>query len=123
MIRFVIDECVSKRVVRAISRWNAAHPSEVIDAIREGKPADLPRRTPDPAVLLWAERNARVVVSVDYTTMPGHFADHLAAGRHSPGMLFIRPGAILRDIISDLAMIAYAGDPDDFTDTIQYIPL
>src|SRR5262249_48900729 len=35
----------------------------VLDAVRVGDPPDLPLRTLDPAVLLWAEREGRILVS------------------------------------------------------------
>jgi hypothetical protein len=82
-----------------------------------------PRQTPDPDVLVWAELNDRVVVTVDYNTTPSHLADHLAAGRHSPGVFCIRPGALLSDVITDLVLSSYAGNPADFADLVTFIPL
>jgi hypothetical protein len=35
--------------------------------------------------LLWAEREGRVLVTLDRHTMPGHLANHLRAGHNSPG--------------------------------------
>jgi hypothetical protein len=123
MIRFLIDACVPAKVADAVARWNAANPSEAIDAVSSGDPGIPPRHTPDPDVLVWAELNNRIVVTVDYNTMPSHLADHLAAGRHSPGVFCVRPGAYIPDIIADLVMSTYAGNPDDFADVVTFVPI
>ena len=55
--------------------------------------------------------------------MPDHLANHLTAGHHSPGVLSLRPGSTISAIVEDLVMIAFAGDPNEYRDTITYIPL
>ena len=53
--------------------------------------------------------------------MFGHMAQHLAAGRHSPGVVILRsrtlPGAV-----TDLTSIAYASGPDEWLDMVRYFP-
>jgi hypothetical protein len=46
--------------------------------------------TPDPEILIWLEANDAVLVSRNRRTMPVHLRDHLAEGRHVPGVLLIR---------------------------------
>jgi hypothetical protein len=70
--------------------------------MRVGDPADLPLGSGDPALLLWAEREQRILVKHDPDTMPRHLADHLAAGRHSSGVFMIRPHRTLPQILSFL---------------------
>ena len=60
-------------------------------------------------------------VSQDYK-MPTHLADHLAAGRHSPGILLIRKGSQLADVVEMLAVFAHAGEPADCSDQVRFIP-
>ena len=55
--------------------------------------------------------------------MPKHLTDHLAAGRHSPGVVYPRPGHRVAAVVSDLALIAHAGVAADFADRGRYIPL
>src|SRR5688572_23853840 len=113
MIRFVLDECVPRQVASGVRSWNADNPDYPLDVVEVGDPTDLPKGTPDPDILVWAERTGRVVVSVDYTTMPGHLADHLRAGRHLPGLLPPRPGKSVAVVVAELAVIAHAEHPDN----------
>lgn len=122
MARFLIDECTPKQVVQAIRDWNAANPHETLDVVVVGEPPDLPNSSPDPDILIWAERDGRIVLTVDYSTMPVHLTDHLAAGRHSPGVLCVRRGSSMDSVIESLVIVAYAGRPDDLADTLAYIP-
>jgi len=64
---------------------------DIVDVTRVGDPADLPLGTQDPDLLLWAEREQRVVVTMDRQTMLGHLAAHLQSGHHSPGVFLLRP--------------------------------
>jgi len=55
--------------------------------------------------------------------MPKHLADHLAQGRHSPGILVIDPNQSIGQLIEELITIAGASDEDEYQDRIEYLPL
>jgi Domain of unknown function (DUF5615) len=117
-LRFVLDEQLrGGPLCHAIGRHNAVGINPV-DMVRVGDVANLPLGTPDADVLIWAEREDRLVVSRDVHTMPGH----LASGRHCPGLLLLRRRALIPDLVFVLAMIAHAGDPADYHDAIEVIP-
>jgi len=120
-VRFVVDENLRGELWNGIQAHNAlaAHP---IDAVRVGDPIDLPLRTKDPAILIWAEREARVLITNDKRSMPGHLMDHLKAGGHSPGIFEIRAQSSVSEIVSLLAAVAHASDPSEWADTITFIP-
>jgi hypothetical protein len=120
-LSFLLDEHLRGVLPQAIRHHNAAG-AYVIDALCVGDPPDLPLGSVDPDILIWAERNGRILVSQDKTTMPGHFAAHLGAGRHSPGVLILRTGFSLADIILALAMAAHAGFAADYLDQVKRIP-
>ena len=120
-ITFVIDEHYRDTLWVAIQHHNARGVNP-IDGVRVGDPADLPRGTLDPDLLLWAEREGRVIVTEDHRTMPTHLADHLQAGHHSPGVLIVRLGSTLPQVVFHLALVAYAEDPDNLRDTYDFIP-
>ncbi|HEY1339192.1 MAG TPA: hypothetical protein VGF59_16885 [Bryobacteraceae bacterium] len=122
-LRFVLDEHLrGGGLWQAIQQHNASggHP---LDVVRVGDPPDLPLGTLDPDLLLWAEREGRILLSRDFGTMPGHFAHHLQTGRHSPGLILILPHRSLRDILASLVYAASCGAPIDFQDRIEHIPL
>jgi hypothetical protein len=121
VLRYLLDEHLRGVLWRAIQRHNrtGAFP---INVVRVGDPPDLLLGTPDPDILLWAEREGRIFVSLDKNTLPGHLADHLRSGYHSPGILIIRFAATLREVLEYLVMAAYAASPAEFQDGITYIP-
>jgi hypothetical protein len=118
---YVFDENLPGRLDRAVRRHNARG-LYVIDSVRVGEPSDLPRGSMDPTILLWFERENRVLVTEDKRTMPHHVAVHLAGGRHTPGVFMIRRAARMPEIVEYLALAAHASDPQDWLDQILYVP-
>jgi hypothetical protein len=120
-LTFLLDEHLRGVLWGAIQHHNAAG-GPPIDAVRVGDPPDLPIGTADPDILLWAEREGRILISRDWATMPGHFQQHLQAGHHSPGLLLIRRSGSLQAILAALVLIVGACDSPDFFDRIDYVP-
>src|SRR3990172_93648 len=89
---FVLDEHLRGPLWLAILRHNLRGGELALDVVRVGDPPDLPLAAGDASVLLWAEREARILITEDRQTMLGHLRDHLAAGHHSPGILIPRAG-------------------------------
>lgn len=84
-IRFLLDEHLRGVLWNAIERHNRLG-GLPIDAVRVGDPADLPLGSDDAVILAWAEKENRILVTLDRHTMSGNLAQHLATGRHSPGV-------------------------------------
>jgi hypothetical protein len=120
-LRYVLDEHLRGPLWRAI-QWHNNSGVYPLDAVRVGDPPDLPLGTGDPALLLWAEREQRILVTHDPDTMATHLADHLASGRHSPGVFMVRPLTTLPQTLSFLRDAAYASEPPEWQDRIQFIP-
>ena len=83
-LRYVLDEHLRGPLFHAIQSHSqlGAYP---LDVTRVGDPADLPLGTLDSALLEWAEREGRILVTVDRNTMAGHLTAHLTASSRSPG--------------------------------------
>jgi hypothetical protein len=62
-LRYLLDENLRGRLWQAIGVHNqtGAYP---IDVVRVGDPPDLPLGSLDPDILLWAEREGRILVSL-----------------------------------------------------------
>jgi hypothetical protein len=121
MLRYLLDEHLRGPLWRAIA-WHNSRGSYPLDVVRVGDFPDLPLGTLDPDLLRWAQREARILVTHDPDTMPGHLADHLHAGEHSPGVFMIRPRSTLPAILSFLVDAAYASEPAEWQDRIHFIP-
>jgi hypothetical protein len=120
-LRFLFDENQRGLLWRATVRHNQAGVFP-LDVVRVGDPTDLPLGSNDPDVLRWSERADRILVSFDKTTMAGHLADHLQAGRHCPGVFMLRRGSRLSQVVSHLTLVAYASEAAEWQDRIEFIP-
>jgi hypothetical protein len=119
--RFLLDEHYRGILWRAVQGHNARG-VHAIDVVRVGDLPDLPLGSKDPDILIWAEREGRVVVTRDRKTMATHLARHLQAGRISPAVLFVRRRSALPLIVGALVLYAYAGDQLALQNRIEYIP-
>ena len=90
---------------------------------RVGAPSAPPLGTLDPEILYWCEANDFVLVTNNRKSMPAHLADHLAAGRHVPGILTVDMTRDMARNLDDLLLVALADEPDEYSDRIIYLPL
>jgi hypothetical protein len=79
--------------------------------------------TADPDLLVWLEQHGYLLVTENRSTMPEHLATHLAAGRHIPGILWIRPGVRVGRLIDELFLIWSCSTADEYQDAQLFIPL
>lgn len=120
-LRFVLDEDTRDNRLWTAIRTHNHRSLYWIDVVRVCDPGGPPAATRDADLLVWAEAEARLIVTRDENTMPKWLAHHLAAGRHCPGILCARP-APFNDITDFLATIAHASRPDEWIDTFNYFP-
>lgn len=120
-LRFVLDENQRGPPWRAVIRHNQAgiYP---LDVMRVGDLLDLPLGSTDPDILLWCEREDRILVSFDKTTLAGHLNNHLQSGHHSPGIFLLRRASRLSQVLAHLALVAHASDAWEWQDRIEFIP-
>jgi Domain of unknown function (DUF5615) len=121
MLRFLLDEHLRGPLWTAIARHNALG-GLPIDAARVGDTPDLPLGSDDPIILLWAERENRILLTEDVHTMPGHLAQHIQSGHHSSGVFVISASYSIKEIVEHLELVAHAGESGDYVDTITYVP-
>ncbi|MEH2035314.1 hypothetical protein [Nostoc sp.] len=56
-------------------------------------------------------------------SMPGHLADHVASGRHIPGIFTINANQSIGQTVEELIIIVEASFEDEYQDRIEYLPL
>ena len=118
---FLLDENLPARVFRAIQRHNESE-ALALDAVCVGQFSDLPLSSDDGTVLRWADREGRILITEDKSTMPSHLEEHLLAGRHSPGVFLVRQGTPIPALIEFLVLAAHASEPAEWENRIEYIP-
>jgi hypothetical protein len=117
----VLDENQRGPLWRAIVRHNQTA-IDPIDALRVGDSDDLPLHASDPDILVWCEREDRILVTFDKATLAKHLANHLQAGRHCPGIFTLRRGTRLPQIVEHLVLAGHASEAWEWADRIEFIP-
>ena len=120
-LTFLLDENIRASLFRAIQRHNHVG-QDRLDVVQVGYSMDLPLSADDRAILQWAEREGRILVTEDKHAMPRHLEQHLEDGHHSPGVFLVRPGTSIPSLLEFLILVAHASKPDEWRDRIEFIP-
>lgn len=119
-LRFVLDENLRGPAWSAVCRHNATE-ELALDVVRVGDADCVPLGTDDSEILLWAEREGRILVTRDQSTMQSHLELHIGEGHRSPGVFMIRPHGRLSVVIEFLELADQLSDPHEWQDAITYI--
>lgn len=117
-IRYLLDEHLNPAYRSHLVRRN---PDLVVRII--GDLDAPPKGTLDSDILVWCETNGFMLVTNNRKSMPKHLADHLADGRHIPGILTIDTDQSIGQTVEDLLIIAGASFDSEYQDRIDYLPL
>lgn len=117
-VRFLLDENVPHAIGDQVLRREPT-----IQLLAVGIAPAPPLGTQDPDILVWLEEEQFHLVTRNRRSMPVHLQDHLAMGRHIPGILTIRPQSLFSQVIDDLILFWAVANPDDYKDQIVHIPL
>lgn len=117
-VRFLLDEHVDRAIQRQLRRLEPQ--MEVLAISDPGAPSV---GTLDPDILGWLEDNGYILVTENRSTIPVHLADRFAAGRHIPGVFWIRPAVGIGRIIEELRLIWFASTVEEYQDRMLFIPL
>jgi hypothetical protein len=115
--RFLLDEHISRAIQRQLRRLEPQ-----IEILMMGDPDAPPKGILDPELLIWLEANHYSLITENRSTMPLHLVEHYEAGRHIPGILWIRPNASLGRIIEELYLIWAASTAEEYQDRTLFIP-
>jgi hypothetical protein len=114
---FLLDEHIPHAIVRGLRLRDPAIQVFVVGG-ESGEPGI---ETPDPELLIWIEEHGCLLATNNRATMPEHLTNHLAAGRHIPGILTVPRRFALGDLIDKLYLIWAASREEDFLDLIVYL--
>jgi hypothetical protein len=112
------DEHVNRAIQPQLRRLD-----QTIEILAIGGPNAPPTGTSDPDLLSWLEEHGCILVTGNRGTIPVHLANHLAAGRHTSGILWLRPRTSIRAIIKELYLIWLASTAEEHRDRTLFIPL
>ncbi len=77
----------------------------------------------DPAVLEWAAREGRIVLTHDIQTMAGFAVNRVKAVLPMPGVIEVAQDYPIGRAIEELSIIIGAGSPDDFESQVKFVPM
>jgi hypothetical protein len=117
-LRFLLDEHVPHAIQSQLLRLDAD-----IDVLVVGQPSAPPRGTSDPDILAWIEKTGYVLVTANRRTIPECMRAHYAAGRCIPGILLLRRGARMGEVIEQLYLLWVASDAKEYVDKVLYLPM
>lgn len=116
--RFLLDEHVPYVIRSRLLRLDTE-----LDVLAVGQPLAPPKGTADPDILTWIEKTGYILVTANRRTIPEHVRAHYAAGNHIPGVLLLRRGASLGQIIEQLYLLWVASDAAEYVDRLLYLPM
>ena len=116
MLRLAADENFNNDIVRGLIRRKPD-----VDLVRV-QDVDL-SGADDPAILEWAARQGRVVVTHDVSTLSTHAYERDSAGQRMPGVFEVPTDLSIARAIDDLLLIAACSLEDEWEGQVRYLPL
>lgn len=117
-IRYLLDENVDLVFRIALLQQE---PSMIVWKI--GDPGVPPKGTKDPKILDWCEENTFILVTNNRKSMPDHLTEHIAQGRHVPGILELNANMSIGETIEELVLVWGASELSEYQDLIIYLPI
>jgi hypothetical protein len=117
-VTFLLDENLSPRYKKAILRLG-----HEIDILRVGDAGAPALKTADPDLLHFLEISGRALVTDNRKSMPGHLQAHWAAGGHTWGVFWIRPGTSIGEAAEAIHFIWITSEAEEWIDKTAWIPI
>jgi hypothetical protein len=115
---FLLDEDVPEFLADELIRLEPA-----IVVYQVGLEGGPPKGTKDPGLLVFAENNKMVLITMDKSTMPKNLRAHHQQGRHTFGVLILRQDFPTASYSEDLILVWSSLDDNEMIDYSMYIPL
>jgi len=117
-LKYLLDENVDPTYIQQLRRQ---FPELVVRMI--GEPATPARGTLDPEILSWCEKTGFILVTNNRRSRQVHLNEHLAKGKHIPGILILNPNLTLGETLEELIFLAGVSFDLEYQDRIEYLPL
>ena len=115
-IRFLTDEDFDNHVLRGIRRWL---PDLEIVRVQDIGLSNVA----DPIILEWADQYGYVLLTHDFSTMPGHVNNRFQANQTIAGVIDVPQTMAIGQAIDEIVMIAVCMSTEECVNRILYLPL
>ena len=116
MLRLLADENLNHDLVRGVLR---RHPALDLVRIQDVGLGEVD----DQAILDWAARERRLVLTHDANTMPAFAYERIRRKQAMPGMFVVKQRAALATVIDDLLILAECSATEEWDGRVIYLPL
>ena len=116
MIRFLLDEKFNGKIVRGL---RARQPDVNMIRVQDTELSGVG----DPAVLEWAAREGRILLTHDIDTMTKYANERIAQGLPLAGVIFVGDTLPVAKVIDDLLAILGASEASGWETERTYLPL
>ena len=116
-IKYLLDEHVDPRLKKTLRKLSAD-----IVVWRVGDIGAPSLGTTDPDILIWCEANGFSLVTNNRASMPVHLQNHLASGRHVPGIFILNVKMSMAETADELYLIWGASEAEEYRDQLRYLP-
>jgi predicted nuclease of predicted toxin-antitoxin system len=93
-----------------------------LDVLRIGDSDCLSLGAPDAEIIRYSAQAERIVVSRDLRTLGLELAEWINSGQRHPGIILLRLGLSVPQIIDLLVLVSYASDAEDWGGAIRWLP-
>jgi hypothetical protein len=115
-LRWLADENFNNDILRALFRRNPA-----LDIIRV---QDIGLSgVDDPALLAWAAKETRVLLTHDVSTITTYAYDRVRKGDHMPGAFEVSRDVPIPVAVKDILLISECSRPDEWEGQVRYLSL
>lgn len=116
MIALAVDENFDHHVLRALARRVPELDFRTVQS------AGI-QGCDDAAVLAWAAREGRVLLTHDVRTVTRFAYERVARGEPMPGVLEVPSRATIGEVLEDLVLVVTCATAQDCRDRVLYLPL
>jgi hypothetical protein len=115
-LQYLFDEHMTPRLKAALLRLD---PAIAVASIGAPDMPALGAKDPD---ILHVVQQQQILVAQDYRTLPGHAADHLAAGGQHWGIFLVRAGSGIGETAQTLYEIWACIEAEEWINRVEWIP-
>jgi hypothetical protein len=116
MLRLAADENFNNDIVRGVRRRNPH-----VDIVRI-QDAGL-SESDDPAILEWAAKNGRVLLTHDVSTMTACAYERVTDGKSMPGVFEVKRKVPIGIAIEEIVLLAECSLEGEWEGQVRYLPL
>jgi len=115
--RFLVDECVPSALARGLRRRLPD-----VSVLQVGDPHAPAKGASDTQLLVFCEKEKRLLITADRATTSDCVKEHLLRGRHTWGVLVVGADVSLGHVLGELVLVYEASEDAEWIDVLYYLP-